>query len=141
MEESIPSIEGPGTVIGNYRILESIGEGGFGTVYRAEQTVPVQRHVALKIIKLGMDTKQVVARFEAERQAMAMMSHPSIAKVHDAVQMPVHVRGSELTVTASIGTATYPGDAETVERLLARADQAMYTAKAARVVQMVTTAP
>ena len=84
MEESIPSIEGPGTVIGNYRILESIGEGGFGTVYRAEQTVPVQRHVALKIIKLGMDTKQVVARFEAERQAMAMMSHPSIAKVHDA---------------------------------------------------------
>ena len=84
MEESIPSIEGPGSVIGNYRIIESIGEGGFGTVYRAEQTVPVQRHVALKIIKLGMDTKQVVARFEAERQAMAMMSHPSIAKVHDA---------------------------------------------------------
>ena len=75
---------GPGTVIGRYRILEKIGEGGFGSVYVAEQKEPVKRRVALKIIKLGMDTKQVVARFEAERQALAMMDHPNIAKVLDA---------------------------------------------------------
>ena len=61
--------EGPGTVIGRYRLLERIGEGGFGTVYAAEQKEPVKRRVALKIIKLGMDTRQVVARFESERQA------------------------------------------------------------------------
>ena len=77
-------IEGPGTVIGRYRILEQIGEGGFGAVYVAEQREPVKRRVALKVIKLGMDTRQVVARFEAERQALAMMDHPNIAKVLDA---------------------------------------------------------
>ena len=77
-------LEGPGTVIGRYRILEQIGEGGFGAVYVAEQREPVKRRVALKVIKLGMDTKQVVARFEAERQALAMMDHPNIAKVLDA---------------------------------------------------------
>jgi serine/threonine protein kinase/WD40 repeat protein len=76
--------ETPGTVIGRYKILQPIGEGGFGTVYMAEQKEPVKRRVALKIIKLGMDTKQVVARFEAERQALAMMDHPNIAKVLDA---------------------------------------------------------
>jgi WD40 repeat protein/tRNA A-37 threonylcarbamoyl transferase component Bud32 len=76
--------EGPGTVIGRYRLLEKIGEGGFGAVYAAEQKEPVKRRVALKIIKLGMDTRQVVARFEAERQALAMMDHPNIAKVLDA---------------------------------------------------------
>jgi serine/threonine protein kinase/tetratricopeptide (TPR) repeat protein len=70
--------------IGPYRILERLGEGGFGTVYMAEQRQPVRRTVALKIIKLGMDTKQVIARFEAERQALAMMDHPNIAKVFDA---------------------------------------------------------
>ena len=76
--------ESPGTVIGRYRLLEQIGEGGFGVVYMAEQTEPVRRKVALKIVKLGMDTRQVIARFEAERQALAMMDHPHIAKVHDA---------------------------------------------------------
>ena len=76
--------EGPGTRIGPYKILQQIGEGGFGVVYMAEQEEPVQRRVALKIIKLGMDTKQVIARFEAERQALAMMEHPNIAKVFEA---------------------------------------------------------
>ena len=75
--------EGPGTVIGRYTLLQAIGEGGFGVVYMAEQKEPVRRRVALKIIKLGMDTKQVVARFEAERQALAMMDHPNIARVLD----------------------------------------------------------
>jgi WD40 repeat protein/serine/threonine protein kinase len=76
--------EGPGSVIGRYKLLQQIGEGGFGVVYMAEQTEPVVRRVALKIIKLGMDTKQVIARFEAERQALALMDHPNIAKVLDA---------------------------------------------------------
>jgi serine/threonine protein kinase len=76
--------EGPGTVIGPYKLLQQLGEGGFGTVFMAEQERPVRRRVAFKIIKLGMDTKQVVARFEQERQALAMMDHPHIAKVLDA---------------------------------------------------------
>ena len=75
--------EGPGTVIGRYKLLQQIGEGGMGVVYMAEQEEPVRRRVALKIIKLGMDTKSVIARFEAERQALAMMDHPNIAKVLD----------------------------------------------------------
>ncbi|HVR36995.1 MAG TPA: protein kinase, partial [Methylomirabilota bacterium] len=69
---------------GRYKLLEKVGEGGCGVVYVAEQTEPVRRRVALKVIKLGMDTKQIVARFEAERQALAMMDHPNIAKVLDA---------------------------------------------------------
>jgi serine/threonine protein kinase/Tfp pilus assembly protein PilF len=73
-----------GTLIDRYKLLEPIGEGGWGSVYMAEQTTPVQRHVALKIIKAGMDTRQVIARFEAERQALALMDHPNIAKVFDA---------------------------------------------------------
>ena len=73
-----------GDVIGRYKLLEKIGEGGFGDVYVAEQLEPVKRRVAFKIIKLGMDTRQVVARFEAERQALALMDHPNIAKVLDA---------------------------------------------------------
>jgi WD40 repeat protein/serine/threonine protein kinase len=73
-----------GTVIGPYKLLEQIGEGGMGVVYMAEQTQPVRRRVALKIIKPGMDTHQVIARFEAERQALALMDHPNIAKVLDA---------------------------------------------------------
>ena len=76
--------EQPGTLIGPYKLLEQIGEGGMGVVYVAEQTEPVRRRVALKIIKPGMDSKQVIARFEAERQALAMMDHPNIAKVLDA---------------------------------------------------------
>ena len=80
-----PSIcERPGTRIGRYRLLERIGEGGFGVVFMAEQKEPFKRRVALKIIKPGMDTQQVIARFEAERQALAMMDHPNIAKVLDA---------------------------------------------------------
>ncbi len=65
--------------IGRYKLLQQIGEGGCGTVYMAEQEKPVRRRVAIKIIKLGMDTKQVIARFEAERQALALMDHPNIA--------------------------------------------------------------
>ena len=79
-----PIAEGPGTRIGPYKLLQRIGEGGMGVVYMAEQEVPVRRKVALKIIKPGMDTGQVVARFEAERQALALMDHPNIAKVLDA---------------------------------------------------------
>jgi hypothetical protein len=76
--------EKPGDHIGRYRLLEKIGEGGCGMVYMAEQTEPIRRRVALKVIKLGMDTRQVIARFEAERQALALMDHPNIAKVLDA---------------------------------------------------------
>jgi serine/threonine protein kinase len=76
--------EAPGTIIGHYTLLEQIGEGGFAVVFMAQQEQPVRRRVALKIIKLGMDTRQIAARFEAERQALAMMEHPSIAKVFDA---------------------------------------------------------
>jgi WD40 repeat protein/tetratricopeptide (TPR) repeat protein len=79
-----PLTEKPGTIIGRYKLLQQIGEGGFGVVYMAEQEKPIRRRVALKIIKLGMDTKQVIARFEAERQALAMMDHPNIARVLDA---------------------------------------------------------
>src|SRR4051794_11169254 len=73
-----------GTVLGRYKLRERLGEGGCGVVYVAEQFEPVRRQVALKIIKLGMDTRSVVARFEAERQALALMDHPNIAKVFDA---------------------------------------------------------
>src|SRR5207249_659902 len=79
-----PPAEKPGDRIGRYKLLQQIGEGGCGVVYMAEQDEPVRRRVALKVIKLGMDTKQVIARFEAERQALALMDHPNIAKVLDA---------------------------------------------------------
>jgi serine/threonine protein kinase len=79
-----PISESPGTVIGRYKLLEKIGEGGMAVVYMADQEKPIRRKVALKIIKLGMDTKSVIARFEAERQALAMMDHPNIAKILDA---------------------------------------------------------
>src|SRR5215211_6992460 len=80
----IDDFERPGAIIaGNYKLLEPLGEGGFGVVYLAEQTAPVRRKVALKILKAGMDIRQVVARFEAERQALAIMDHPNIARVFD----------------------------------------------------------
>src|SRR5262249_25411347 len=75
---------GPGTRIGPYKLLQQIGEGGFGIVYMAEQDRPVHRRVACKVIKPGMDSAQVIARFEAERQALALMDHQNIAKVYDA---------------------------------------------------------
>ncbi|MFK7760432.1 MAG: tetratricopeptide repeat protein [Phycisphaerales bacterium] len=78
------SIEHPGQAINQYTLVSLLGEGGFGTVWLADQHEPVRRQVALKIIKLGMDTRQVIARFEAERQALAVMDHPNIAKVFDA---------------------------------------------------------
>jgi hypothetical protein len=81
--ESSEDLARPAARIGNYRILQKIGEGGMGEVYLAEQAEP-RRKVALKIIKWGMDTKEVVARFESERQALALMDHPNIAKVFDA---------------------------------------------------------
>ena len=80
----LPLTEKAGDRIGRYKLLQQIGEGGCGVVYMAEQQEPVKRRVALKVIKLGMDTKEVVARFEAERQALALMDHPNIAKVLDA---------------------------------------------------------
>ena len=81
---SASSIEKAGERIGRYKLLQQIGEGGCGVVYLAEQEEPVRRKVALKVIKLGMDTKHVIARFEAERQALALMDHPNIARVLDA---------------------------------------------------------
>src|SRR5437868_1694824 len=79
-----PASERPGTVIGPYKLLQQIGEGGMGIVFMAEQTKPVQRKVALKVIKAGMDSRQIIARFEAERQALALMDHVNIARVLDA---------------------------------------------------------
>src|SRR5688500_1213727 len=76
--------EKAGDTIGRYRLIEKLGEGGCGAVWAAEQREPMKRRVALKIIKLGMDTRQVIARFEGERQALAMMEHPHIAKILDA---------------------------------------------------------
>jgi tetratricopeptide (TPR) repeat protein len=83
-----PAGERPGSVLGRYKLLQEIGEGGMGTVWMAEQSDPIQRRVAVKVVKEGMDTKQVLARFEAERQALALMDHPNIAKVFDADRTP-----------------------------------------------------
>ncbi len=82
--QNLAHAEGPGTILGRYKLLQQIGEGGFGAVYVAEQLEPIHRRVALKIIKPGMDSRQVIARFEAERQALALMDHPNIARVFDA---------------------------------------------------------
>jgi serine/threonine protein kinase len=84
-----PISEGPGTQVGPYKLLEQIGEGGFGVVFMAEQQQPIRRKVALKVLKPGMDTRQVIARFEAERQALALMDHPNIAKVLDGGATPL----------------------------------------------------
>jgi serine/threonine protein kinase len=78
---SLPLSEQPGDRIGRYKLLDQLGEGGFGVVYVAEQEEPVRRRVALKVIKLGMDTREVIARFEQERLALALMDHPNIAEV------------------------------------------------------------
>jgi WD40 repeat protein/serine/threonine protein kinase len=86
--DEAPLSEGPGTVIGPYKVLEQIGAGGMGLVFVAEQQQPVRRRVALKIIKPGMDSQQIIARFEAERQALALMDHQNIAKVLDAGTTP-----------------------------------------------------
>ena len=85
-EDSAPLDVDVGATVGPYTLIERLGEGGFGVVYRAEQSEPVRREVAFKVIKLGMDTRQVIARFEAERQALARLDHPSIARVLDAGQ-------------------------------------------------------
>src|ERR1041384_5548664 len=97
--------EGPGDFIGPYKLLSQIGEGGFGVVWLAERREPMVQRVALKIIKPGMDTKTVVARFEQERQALAVMDHPNVAKVFDggvtATGRPYlvmeHVQGESIT--------------------------------------------
>ncbi len=83
-EDYAPGLEQPGVLIGPYKLMEQIGEGGMGLVFVAEQQQPVRRKVALKIIKPGMDSRDVIARFEAERQALALMDHPNIARVFDA---------------------------------------------------------
>lgn len=83
-----PIGEQPGDVIGRYKLIEQIGEGGMGTVFRAQQTEPVRRTVALKVVKPGLDTKEVIARFESERQALALMDHPHIARAYDAGATP-----------------------------------------------------
>jgi serine/threonine protein kinase len=111
--------EEAGDVIGHYKLLEQIGEGGFGTVWVAEQERPIRRRVALKIIKLGMDTKDVVARFEQERQALAMMDHPNIAKVLDAGATPTGRPFFAMELVRGIKITQYCDDAElpTTERL------------------------
>src|SRR5262249_15958248 len=82
--DEAPVTERPGTAIGPYKLLEQIGEGGMGTVWMAQQGEPVKRLVAVQLIKAGMDSRQVIARFEAERQALALMDHANIARVLDA---------------------------------------------------------
>ncbi|CAG0964325.1 eukaryotic-like serine/threonine-protein kinase [Phycisphaerales bacterium] len=86
--EPVDDEAAPGTIIGSFRIVERLGEGGFGSVYLAEQTEPLKRRVALKILKLGMDTRRIVRRFLAERQVLAMMEHPNIARAIDAGSTP-----------------------------------------------------
>src|SRR5262249_39628287 len=105
-----------GTVIGPYKLVDQIGEGGMGAVWMAQQSEPVRRLVAVKLIKAGMDSRQVVARFEAERQALALMDHPNIARVLDGGTTnggrPYFVmdlvRGPQSTGTAT-STASRPG--------------------------------
>ncbi len=97
------SDEDVGTVIGPYRLVRRLGQGGMGEVFEAEQTEPIRRRVALKVIKQGMDTRTVIARFDAERQALALMDHPCIAKVYDA---GATARGRPLSSSWSTSTAS-----------------------------------
>ena len=116
LRPTAPLTEKPGDRIGRYKLLEQIGEGGCGVVYMAEQTEPVRRRVALKVIKLGMDTKQVIARFEAERQALAMMDHPNIAKIFDAGITDAGARLSPAAARPSADTReSSPGQTPTDE--------------------------
>ena len=101
-----------GQHIGRYKLLEQIGEGGFGTVWAAEQREPVKRRVALKITQLGMDTKQVIARFESKLQALAMMDHPKIARVFDAGTTE---RGRPFFVMEQVKVTRLPRCAHTAE--------------------------
>ena len=112
-------MEGPGSTIGPYKILQLIGEGGFGYVYMAQQVTPVKRKVALKIVKPGMDSKQVVGRFEGERQALAMMDHPNIARVYDAGTTPTGRPYFVMELVKGVAITRYCDDAKlsTRERL------------------------
>src|SRR5438034_10810416 len=105
-------IEQTGTLIGRYKLLQQIGEGGFGIVFMAEQTEPVQRKVALKVIKAGMDTREVIARFEAERQALALMDHPNIARIFDAgvTEAPLRSAGFQPAVSPTSSRQAEPQD-------------------------------
>jgi serine/threonine protein kinase/tetratricopeptide (TPR) repeat protein len=115
MPEAPKAPEGPGTVMGPYKLLQTIGEGGMGTVYMAEQTHPVRRLVALKVIKAGMDTRLVLARFDAERQALALMDHPNIARVLDAGMVGPACQAGSHPSDAQTGPARQAGptDAQT----------------------------
>jgi serine/threonine protein kinase/tetratricopeptide (TPR) repeat protein len=104
-----PLAEGPGAIIGPYKLLQKIGEGGFGVVYMAEQAEPIRRMVALKIIKPGMESREVIARFEAERQALALMDHPNIAKVLDAGTVRVGQDSDPATPAGRIGILPHSG--------------------------------
>src|SRR5579883_1676435 len=95
------------TVSGRYRLLQRIGEGGMGEVWLSEQTEPVRRRVALKLIKAGMNTREVIARFESERQALALMDHPAIAKVFDAGSTPQGVPFFVMEYVAGVPITTY----------------------------------
>jgi WD40 repeat protein/serine/threonine protein kinase len=105
--ESETFLDSPGALIGPYKLLEQIGEGGFGIVYMAEQNHPIRRRVALKILKPGMDTRQVIARFEAERQALALMDHPNIAHVLDAGATPTGRPYFVMDLVRGVSITTY----------------------------------
>lgn len=115
----------PGTVIGPYKLLQQIGEGGMGIVWMAEQTQPVQRKVALKVIKPGMDSRQVIARFEAERQALAMMDHVSIARVLDAGTTEAGLPYFVMELVHGIPITKYCDDNRLAHHRLGQADEAL----------------
>jgi eukaryotic-like serine/threonine-protein kinase len=103
-------VESEGTMVGRYRLLQKIGEGGMGEVWRAEQREPVRRRVALKLIKAGMNTREVIARFESERQALALMDHPAIARVFDAGSTPQGAPYFVMEYVAGVPITTYCDD-------------------------------
>src|SRR5262249_44449253 len=105
--ESKEPAETAGMVIDRYRLLQKIGEGGMGEVWLAEQNEPVRRRVALKLVKAGMNTREVIARFESERQALALMDHPAIAKVFDAGSTPQGAPYFVMEYVAGVPITTY----------------------------------